>query len=182
MTYKFGDTREDGYIWVGHHWRNGVAYDHWLSPEAFAKKRKNSNAATAILHKQKMKTDPAYASATRAYAREHMLKSRRANPALFMWRDAKKRAKEKQLAFDIDVADIAIPDTCPVLGIPVAQQEGNTTNNSPTLDRIDNTKGYVKGNVIVVSRRANILKRDATLEELQAIAKFYTKLKRRSKV
>jgi hypothetical protein len=44
------------------------------------------------------------------------------------------------------------------------------------LDRVDNTKGYVKGNVIVVSRRANVLKKDATLNELRQLADYYEHL------
>ena len=179
MTRRFGEVREDGYIWVGHHWRKGVAYDHWLSPEAFARKRANSNAKTAIIHKKKMATDPAYAAASREYARKHMLASRRASPELFMLRDAKKRAKHKGLAFNLELSDVVIPDVCPVLGIPVSCQENSTNDNSPNIDRIDNTIGYVKGNVIVISRRANIIKRDATLAELQAIARFYTRLTER---
>lgn len=45
--------------------------------------------------------------------------------------------------------------------------------DSPTLDRLDNTKGYVRGNVIVVSYRANRLKSDATIYELRRLAEFY---------
>lgn len=47
---------------------------------------------------------------------------------------------------------------------------------SPSLDRIDNRLGYVKGNVIVVSHRANAIKRDATLDELRRIVAFYEPL------
>ena len=72
--------------------------------------------------------------------------------------------------------DIVIPDTCPALGIPLHREDRDTWMNAPSLDRIDNAIGYVPGNVVVVSRRANLLKKDATLEELQAIAKFYTSI------
>ncbi len=40
---------------------------------------------------------------------------------------------------------------------------------SPSLDRIDSTKGYTKGNIWVISNRANTLKNDATLSELKLL-------------
>lgn len=45
-------------------------------------------------------------------------------------------------------------------------------NDSPSLDRFIPEKGYVKGNVILICLRCNILKRDATCEELQRLATF----------
>jgi len=54
--------------------------------------------------------------------------------------------------------------------------KGGNNNNSPSLDRIDNTKGYTPDNVVVVSNRANSIKRDATPDELMAVAKFYMQL------
>lgn len=86
---------------------------------------------------------------------------------------AKNRSHKKGLDFNIDETDVLIPSHCPVLGIPLKPQVGKATHNSPSLDRIDSKKGYVKGNVIVVSRRANLLKNDATLEEMEKIYKFY---------
>jgi hypothetical protein len=42
-----------------------------------------------------------------------------------------------------------------------------------SLDRIKNSRGYVPGNVLVISLRANLLKGQATLAELQKIAAFF---------
>ena len=83
-------------------------------------------------------------------------------------------ARKRGLDFDIERKDFPVPLTCPVLGIPLDWETYNTT---PSLDRIDNSKGYVPGNVIIVSRRANRLKDNATIAELQAIASFYGKYK-----
>ena len=82
---------------------------------------------------------------------------------------AKHRAKQKGLEFNIDISDIIIPEICPVLGIPIHKNsdEKTYTQNSPSLDRIDNNKGYIKGNVMVISYRANHLKNNSNLEEMK---------------
>lgn len=84
--------------------------------------------------------------------------------------------KKKGLEFSITASDITIPEYCPVLGIPIFRGIGRDGPNSPSIDRIDNTKGYIKSNIIVVSHRANQLKRDATIDELNKLSEFYTKL------
>jgi len=90
-----------------------------------------------------------------------------------MLNNSKMRAKNANMEFSITTDDINIPKVCPVLGIPLYRCKKENWDNSPSIDRIDNNKGYIKGNVIVVSRRANILKKDATIEELQKLASFY---------
>lgn len=91
-----------------------------------------------------------------------------------MLRRAKQRAKEKGQEFNLELSDIIIPSHCPVLGIKLANHKGRSGGNpeSPALDRIDNTKGYVKGNVMVVSHRANMMKVDASPEELIKFAEW----------
>jgi len=83
----------------------------------------------------------------------------------------KSRCKKKQIPFNIDVSDLSIPLICPVLSIPIYWVEGGGTNqyNSPSVDRIIPEKGYVKGNVRVISNRANLLKSNATVEELTLV-------------
>lgn len=84
---------------------------------------------------------------------------------------AKSRAGRKGLEFSITMEDVVIPDKCPILGIYISTKyKLRRGENSPSLDRIDNTKGYVPGNVRVISWRANRLKNDATPEELQLLA------------
>lgn len=77
----------------------------------------------------------------------------------------------------IQKSDIIIPEVCPVLGIPLHREDKSTWMNAPSIDRIKNTEGYTKENIIIVSRRANILKRDATIDELILIAQFYSQHK-----
>lgn len=85
-------------------------------------------------------------------------------------RAAKQRAKVKGLEFNIDISDIELPEVCPLLGIPLASSDlRKAQDNSYSIDRIDSSKGYIKGNVWVISRRANIIKNDATFEELELL-------------
>ena len=70
---------------------------------------------------------------------------------------------------DLEVSDILIPEVCPLLGIVLDCRAPSRSNNLPSIDRRDPTKGYVKGNVWVISWRANRLKSDATLDELRGI-------------
>lgn len=92
-----------------------------------------------------------------------------------LW-NSKKRAKEKGLEFNISVEDILIPDKCPLLGIPMYVQGKKQTQNSPSLDRIDSTKGYVKGNVMVISMMANTMKHVATFEQFETMYLNWKKL------
>ena len=105
---------------------------------------------------------------------QNTLKRRFSNPAKTLWKDAQYRAKGAGLEFTIGPEDVIIPKYCPVLGIELKNQlqDGATRNNSPSLDRIDNSKGYVKGNVKVISWLANIIKRNFTYEELTAVATY----------
>lgn len=92
-----------------------------------------------------------------------------------MLNQARNRAREKGLDFDLTVDDIFIPKQCPVLGIPLffsKTGKKGPCDNTPALDRIDNNLGYVRGNVAVISTRANVLKRDAEEWELLAVARY----------
>lgn len=90
---------------------------------------------------------------------------------------AKARAKKSSLPFDLTESDIHVPVRCPVLGLKLRHNwRGKApTDNSPTLDRLVPSRGYVKGNVLVVSMRANRLRSDGLPGEHHRIAKFYHK-------
>ena len=92
-----------------------------------------------------------------------------------MLQNARVRARKADVPFTITVADIVIPSHCPILGIALEQKLGQRGGGdaSPSLDRIEPALGYVPGNVIVISNRANRLKSDASIEELRSIASFY---------
>lgn len=93
---------------------------------------------------------------------------RRESPLKYLVHLAKKRAKLSGIDFDLSAEDLTLPERCPYLNIELTM-EGDLSQKF-SLDRIDNSKGYVKGNVEVISLRANKLKNDANAAELLAIA------------
>lgn len=102
---------------------------------------------------------------------------RKENPGQAMWRRAKCRSKERGIEFSLTVDDIKIVDTCPVLGIPLVYDSPSQCPNSASLDRTDSTKGYIPGNVAVISWRANNIKNDGTAEEHQAVADYLRRMR-----
>jgi hypothetical protein len=96
-------------------------------------------------------------------------KYNRENPCSKMYWNAKSRAKKKGLEFNLDKEDIVIPQLCPLIGIELQHGMGNLCDASPSLDRIDSSLGYVKGNVWVISHKANTMKSDATLAEIEML-------------
>lgn len=101
--------------------------------------------------------------------KEHSLRYEKANPIKRMLGAAKRRAAHLGRGFSLTEEDVSLPVFCPVFGILLRTHQRDGRGGKPdsySLDRIDNTKGYVKGNVQIISHRANALKSDATPEEL----------------
>lgn len=99
-----------------------------------------------------------------------------------MWLAARSRAKKKGFEFSILVEDIVIPEFCPLLSIRLDRtprsggpKAGYRRFASPSLDRIENQLGYVRGNIWVISWRANHLKSDATLGEMVKLVRNWKK-------
>lgn len=92
------------------------------------------------------------------------------------FRRKKQNCKKTKWGWDIAYQDLEFPKHCPVLGLELDWFAETRSENSPSIDRIDSTKGYVKGNVAVMSWRANRIKNDGTLEEHQKIVEYLSKL------
>jgi hypothetical protein len=91
-------------------------------------------------------------------------------------RNSRYRAKRNGIRHTLALADIHVPTHCPVLGLRLKQSSGRAGPASPSLDRIDSRKGYTPGNVVVISWRANELKKNATPDELDRVASFLRQL------
>lgn len=78
---------------------------------------------------------------------------------------------------------MSIPDYCPILSIKLnydsdREDQGWTRqDDSPSVDRIDNSEGYIKSNIHIISWRANRIKNDGTAEEHRLIYEYLSKLK-----
>ena len=101
-------------------------------------------------------------SKCKQYLRDWKDKNREKN----LYQLAKHRAKSKGIEFNIELSDIIIPEVCPILGLPIKKAIDGNRDLSPSLDRIDNSKGYIKGNIQVISFKANAMKLTANKDEL----------------
>lgn len=81
--------------------------------------------------------------------------------------NAKVRARRMGIEFNLEESDIIIPEFCPLLNIPIYRGTNTVKGNSPSLDRKDTRLGYIKGNVQIISYKANTMKSDATPDELK---------------
>lgn len=74
-----------------------------------------------------------------------------------------------QWEWSVQFSDIDFPQFCPILGLKLDYFAESMQENSPSFDRLDPTKGYIKGNVYIISQRANRIKNDGTPEEHKKI-------------
>lgn len=113
--------------------------------------------------------------AIRQRAREYYKES----PECFVLHNIKTRAKKQGVPFELTAEDLVTPEFCPVLGIRLERStnpKGGVTDCAPTVDRLIPELGYIKGNIIIVSHKANRIKNNATVEELETVARFYRDL------
>jgi hypothetical protein len=102
-------------------------------------------------------------SAYKASQQKHKDRMRVENPRRAWFKSLRARSKAKGIEFNlIESADALWPAYCPVLGIPIIPSSPRPTDNSPSCDRLDPGLGYVRGNVRVISQRANRLKDNCT--------------------
>ena len=150
--FKYGDLSEDGskvFSAYNDHYRlnDGYSRELWYGLEAFEKVKE----------------------AQRIYYQKNFF--------IVALARAKRRTRGKDVLFNITAPylESIFPkdNLCPVFGVELERGgEGDERDNSPSLDRIIPKLGYVEGNVVWISNRANILKRDATWEELQKVASW----------
>ena len=116
---------------------------------------------------------------SREYSQKHKdktLNRKMNNPENYLCMLAKNRSKKEGIYFNLKPEDIHIPEFCPVLGIKLEFSNGkHATDCSPTLDKFIPELGYIKENVVVISKRANRLKGDAYTVEIEALASWMNK-------
>lgn len=129
------------------------------------------------LRKLRIDKDPEY--------RKHINNLKRENTYInfrsHMLSNARKRSVMKNYDFNLTIDDIHIPKLCPILQIPIILGRKDNYENTPSIDRIDNNKGYTKDNIQIISKKANSMKNSASQEELIAFADWvYLNFKRNS--
>lgn len=95
-----------------------------------------------------------------------------------VWYAAKRKGTPLGFASTHELATYAkslATDRCPVFDVPYVDRGSGFSKWSPSIDKIDPTKGYVRGNIQIVSMLANCMKRDATAAELRTFAEWVLK-------
>jgi hypothetical protein len=99
------------------------------------------------------------------------------SPEYLIWYRAKENSKKSNREFDLELSDIVIPEYCPYLGIKLStSMEDRYQPHYFSIDRLDSNKGYIKGNVQVLSKLANTMKSNSTLEELVVFSENVIKI------
>lgn len=101
-----------------------------------------------------------------AYMKDYMRRQRLSAPEISLWERAHRRASKRGVPFALPRNSVNVPKRCPVLHIPLVPGHRRSPN-SPSLDKIVPSRGYVPGNVRVISDRANRIKGDRNLEQLR---------------
>ncbi len=135
--------------------------------------RRKNDTKEEYLERARLENRAWYARQNKEDRYKRVRTRRLTDPQRTLWELAYQRARVKNIPFNIEVSDIFIPKFCPVLGILLVIGNRGQGYDSPSLDRIIPELGYVKGNIAVISWRANNLKRDATLEELKAVVSWF---------
>lgn len=136
-----------------------------------------TSKAHSLKHKDRISKDrKAYREANKELISIQKRNSMLRNPEKHLLQSSIQRAGRSGLEHTITLSDITIPSVCPLLKIPLKVGTKDNYTSSPSLDRIDNTKGYIPGNVWVISSKANTMKNSATFAELRLFCENITKL------
>lgn len=99
---------------------------------------------------------------------------RKANPFKHKATRVKNRASSLGVPYDLDeeYLESIWTGTCPVLKTPISISGDRSDEYTAELDRFDPSKGYTKGNVVFLSRKANRIKNNSDVEILENLLKW----------
>lgn len=164
------DRKSMTYLALAKKWRTSETTIFMLLNPSACRRQAKRLVAFKLAHPERV----------RKQGREGTRRYRERHPERTMLYNAKYRAKQDGVRFSITEKDVPIPKFCPILGIVLEVQRGVHRNNSPSIDRVNPKLGYVKGNVHVISHRANYIKNNETDPEVfEAIAMYLRHQKRK---
>jgi hypothetical protein len=151
-------------------WRNAYYQKNKEHIKREVKKRSQANPSPSRTRaKEWAKKNPERKKA----ASKASYHKKREDPITRMLKGAKSRAYADKREFNIDASDLILPNRCPYLGIEFEQRDSNgklILQTCYSIDRIDSSKGYIKGNVQILSVKANRMKSDATISDMIVFA------------
>lgn len=137
--------------------------------ENFARNRSKSSGQSAECKACVKEYNKRHIAENAEYYRQYRHTKRNLDLAWYLFLECRTRAKRNGLAFDLEPGDIVIPPACPVFGFAFKIGRENR-DFSASVDRIDSSLGYMKGNVRVISYLANRMKSNATENQLRQFA------------
>lgn len=126
-----------------------------------SEKRKKRNRENQI----RRRTDPIYKAQELATNKARRVSHR----VVYLIASARFRANKLGVPFNLTPDNVIIPSHCPILGVEMKMH----TRYAASIDRLDLNKGYVIGNILVISWMANCMKNSATREELLKFSHFW---------
>jgi hypothetical protein len=100
---------------------------------------------------------------------------RKNNPLRVRFQAIKSGAKRRGIPFELEMEDIPTSEHCEACDVKLTLNGGPIRNEKMTIDRVDNAKGYVRGNIAVICNRCNSLKRDCTVDDLQRPIRYMSR-------
>lgn len=131
-------------------------------------REQNGQSYGPAWRKTRLAADPEYRQRMNQQKREEYSRSFERH----MLKNARYRAKSAEVPFELTIDDIVVPEFCPVLGIRLACGKGRSFDSSPSIDRIVPALGYVRGNIRVISHRANMIRTNASAAELRLVLAY----------
>lgn len=158
---RFKKRKQDGYEWY-----SSVCLEcHNKKNKQYQRKRRQENPeevkAYHLNYIKRYREVPEHKEEDNKRRQEWVKK----NPEKVLLNSARYRAKLRGLEFNLELEDIQIPEVCPILGIQLSY---HNKRSAPSLDRVDNSKGYIKGNCRVISWRANTIKSDLSPQDIES--------------
>lgn len=167
-----GDVREDGSVFCYYRAdirKDGTFCEQWRSSEMHAVRKIKANE----YHLHRVQTDPEYVIRRQKYRDSQM--STKESHIRKIWLSTKHRAKKLGLDFNLTYEHLLsiAPDVCPILNTELAwcRRGGKKPKpDCPSLDKIKPELGYIEGNIQWISYKANMMKSNASFEELHKFA------------